>query len=147
MMLHDINGVTLLHHQDQEDLLPKLMKPKENWNETSEAVNKVWTKEWWDVFEKSTKLFHCKTFWKQQKIINSFYKVETSVWEGTEKKWGTKIKSVFIRQLKYIHEMKGTIFVFIIGLNWIYLMSVVAPWLVFAQSLCRTSLKQQFKSG
>ena len=27
--------------QDQEDLLPKLMKPKENWNETSEAANKV----------------------------------------------------------------------------------------------------------
>ena len=73
MMLHDINGVTLLDHQDQEDLLPKLMKPKENWNETSEAVNKVWTKEWWDVFDKSTKLFHGKTFWEQQKTINFFY--------------------------------------------------------------------------
>jgi len=29
--------------EDQEDLLPKLMKPKENWNETSEAANKVET--------------------------------------------------------------------------------------------------------
>jgi len=29
--------------EDQEDLLPKLMKPKENWNETNEAINKVET--------------------------------------------------------------------------------------------------------
>ena len=67
------NGVTLLLHQDQEDLLPKLMKPKENWNETSEAVNKVWTKERWDVIDKWTNLMICPVFMeKQQKSFNSF---------------------------------------------------------------------------
>ena len=133
--------------QDQEDLLPKLMKPKENWNETSEAVNKVWTTEWWDVIEKSTKLFHCKTFWKEQKIINSFYKVETSVWKGTEKKWGKRSNlylsdgwNIFIKWkqqclLNPSFEINSS------NERCEY------PGLCLHRGLCKTCLKQQIKSG
>ena len=74
--------------QDQEDLLPKLMKPKENWNETNEAINKVWPnlliKGWIGHILKA--LCYCnvrqtKQLFSYDECDNIFlHQVETSVW-------------------------------------------------------------------